>query len=221
LKQSGRGNPNNLNFKMSIIIFFIVLLFSVILHEIAHGAVAEHFGDDTARVMGRITLNPISHIDPYFTILVPLLLYFSGAPIIGGAKPVPVNYFKLNNFRWGVFWVSIAGVLTNLFLALVFSLPLRFMLVSQPVHDLFIQIISLNVFLAIFNTIPIPPLDGSKVFAALLGEWAIKKVMSLEMRGLLGVLPFFIVIYVLFSTSVFQTVMLPIANFFFRIFGVA
>src|SRR5258708_4505183 len=159
---------------VGIVTYLIILLFSAILHEIAHGAMAEHFGDDTARMMGRITLNPISHIDPYFTILVPLLLFMSGSPVIfGAAKPVPVNYYNLRNFRWGVFWVSIAGILTNLLIAFAFSLPLRLMTVSPAVHDLFIAVAEINIFLAVVNMIPIPPIDGSKVIAALLGEGAI------------------------------------------------
>ncbi len=205
-----------------IVIFLIILLFSAILHEIAHGAVAEYFGDETARYMGRITLNPIKHIDPYFTILIPLILVLSGSPVIfGAAKPVPVNYYNLRNFRWGVFWVSIAGILTNLFIAFAFSLPLRFGHVAPAIHDLFISIAEINIFLAVVNMIPIPPIDGSKVLASLLGERAINWIMSIEMRGLLGILPFMILIYILFSSSGFQNIMLPIVNFFFRILGIA
>lgn len=207
---------------IGIILYLIILLFSAILHEIAHGAMAEHFGDDTARMMGRITLNPIKHIDPYFTILVPLLLFMSGSPVIfGAAKPVPVNYYNLRNFRWGVFWVSAAGILTNLLLAFAFALPLRFMAVAPGIRDIFVAIIEINVFLAVINMIPIPPIDGSKVLAALLGEGAIQKIMAIEMRGIWGVLPFIILIYFLFSSAGFQSVMLPVVNFFFRILGIA
>ena len=207
---------------IAIIIQLAILLFSAILHEIAHGAVAEHFGDDTARRSGRISLNPIVHIDPYFTILIPLLLVLSGSPVIfGAAKPVPVNYNNLRNFRWGVFWVSIAGILTNLFIAFIFALPLRFFTVAPVVHDLFYLIAEINIFLAIVNMIPIPPIDGSKVLAALLGENTIEAIMRIEMRGLLGVLPFLIIIYFLFSSGGFVRVMIPVANFFFRLFGIA
>jgi len=205
----------------TLIIYLIILLFSAILHEIAHGAVAEYFGDDTARRMGRITLNPIVHIDPYFTILVPLLLVLSGSPVIfGAAKPVPVNYGNLRNFRWGVFWVSMAGILTNLFLALAFSLPLHFNNISDPVRQLFTEIVVVNVFLAVINMIPIPPIDGSKAVAALLGEGAIYRIMRIEMRGLIGILPFIILIYFLFATQAFQGILIPVAQFFFRLFGV-
>lgn len=207
---------------MAIVIGLIILLFSAILHEIAHGAVAEYFGDDTAKLMGRITLNPIPHIDPYFTILIPLMLIVSGSPVIfGAAKPVPVNYYRLRNFRWGVFWVSIAGVLTNLLIAFIAALPLRFLSLSTAAHDILFTIAEINVFLAVVNLIPIPPIDGSKVLAALLGENAIRWIMNIEMRGLVGILPFIILIFVLFSSAGFQSVMLPVVNFFFRLIGIA
>lgn len=207
---------------LTVALGLIILLFSAILHEIAHGAVAEYFGDDTAKMMGRITLNPIPHIDPYFTILIPLMLFMSGSPVIfGAAKPVPVNYFRLRNFRWGVFWVSIAGVLTNLLIAFLASLPLRFLSLSPVANSILTYIAQINIFLAVVNLIPIPPIDGSKILAAFLGERAINWIMSIEMRGWMGILPFIILIFVLFSSSGFQLVMLPVVNFFFRLFGIA
>ncbi len=204
----------------TIIVGLVILLFSAILHEIAHGVVAEYFGDTTARDAGRITLNPISHIDPWFTILIPLVLFLSGSPVIfGAAKPVPVNYYRFTNFRWGVFWVSIAGILTNLAIAFAFSLPLRLGLGSYEVQTVFTEIVTINIVLAVVNMTPIPPIDGSKVLAALLGERAINWVTSFERRGWIGILPFIILIYVLFSTSAFQAILVPVVNFFFRIFG--
>lgn len=206
----------------AIILNLIILLFSAVLHEIAHGRVAEYFGDYTARDQGRITLNPIVHIDPYFTVLIPLLLVMSGSPVIfGAAKPVPVNYYNLRNFRWGVFWVSIAGILTNLAIAMIFAIPLKFFTLTPVVHDLFLLIAEINIFLAVVNMIPIPPIDGSKVLAALLGENTIEAIMKIEMRGFIGILPFMVLIYILFSTGGFERIMLPVANFFFRIFGIA
>jgi Zn-dependent protease len=205
----------------AIIIGLIILLFSAILHEIAHGVVAEYFGDTTARDAGRITLNPISHIDPWFTIVIPLALFLSGSPVIfGAAKPVPVNYYRFTNFRWGVFWVSIAGILTNLAIAFAFSLPLRLGLGSAEVQTIFTEIVEINVVLAVVNMTPIPPIDGSKVLAALFGERAINWVTSFERRGWVAILPLIILIYVLFSTAAFQGVLIPVVNFFFRIFGI-
>ncbi len=206
---------------MDLIISLAILLFSAILHEIAHGSVAEYFGDDTARAMGRITINPLVHLDLYFSFLIPIVLYMSGSPIIfGAAKPVPVNYNNLRNFRWGVFWVSIAGILTNLFLAMIFALFVRVLPLPETVQSIFILVAQINILLAVINMIPIPPIDGSKVLAALFGESAINWIMNIEMRGLAGILPFLILIYLLFFTGAFQHLMMPIIGFFFRIFGI-
>jgi Zn-dependent protease len=206
---------------MSTIIILVILLFSAILHEIAHGAVAEYFGDYTARDMGRITINPLVHIDPVYSVLIPFLMISAGSPIVfGAAKPVPVNYNNLRNFRWGVFWVSIAGILTNLFIAFVFSLLMRFAPLSEGVFSLFSIIVQLNILLAVINMIPIPPIDGSKVIASLLGEGAIDFVTRLE-SSRFSFITFFILIYFLFLTPGFQLVMTPIENFFFRLFGLA
>ena len=203
------------------IALFIVFLYSVILHEIAHGVVAEWFGDDTARMQGRITLNPISHIDPYMSILLPAMLLLFHSPVLfGGARPVPVNYYRLNNYRWGVFWVSVAGVITNFFLAFALTLPLHWA-VTPIMHDFLFDAALSNIVLVVVNLIPIPPLDGSKALAALLGTWAINKIVQIEMRGIYGILPFFIVIYFLFYTSFFQNGIYAVAGALFHLFGIS
>lgn len=200
-------------------VFLIILLFSVILHEIAHGTVAEWFGDTTAKDAGRLTLNPLVHIDPVFSIIVPLVLYITTGFPFGAAKPVPVNYNRLSNFRWGVFCVSIAGIITNLFLAFAFSIPLHFSALNQSFASFCALVIEINISLAVVNMIPIPPIDGSKAIAALLGEWAIEKVTSFERRGIWGLLPFLILIYFLFTTSFFNGVLNPVLGFFYHVFG--
>lgn len=165
------------------VIFFIyalsVLLFSAILHEISHGFSAKLQGDSTAEAAGRLTLNPLPHLDPFGSIILPLLLALPalfGAPaiIIGWAKPVPFNPNNLRNKKWGPASVALAGPLANVLLAATFGLLIRFFNLSfLPSLGFFIAIIVwINLLLAIFNLIPIPPLDGSKIlFAALPIKW--------------------------------------------------
>jgi Zn-dependent protease len=162
-----------------LLIFAPVLLFSVIAHEYAHGYAALKQGDDTALVLGRLTWNPIKHIDPFMTVIVPLILYLSGAPVLGGAKPVPVNPRNYRNVRRGDIIVSLAGVATNLLIAIGCAVlfPLCGMLGrAVPALEGFAGIVQamafigmlLNLVLIVFNLIPIPPLDGSHVFKYLL-----------------------------------------------------
>jgi Zn-dependent protease len=157
----------------------IILIYSAILHEIAHGYVADRFGDPTARLMGRLTLNPKPHIDPLMSIALPLLLIISNSPIIfGGAKPVPVDPFNLREGRKDIALVSLAGPLTNGALAVIaaFLLHLFFPGGSQSlttpllgfINFILFTIVRLNVLLAIFNLLPLPPLDGSKIFSLVL-----------------------------------------------------
>lgn len=160
------------------VISIIILIYSAILHEIAHGYVAYRLGDPTAKLLGRLTLNPKPHIDPIMSIFVPLMLIFSGSPIIfGGAKPVPVDPFNLRDGIKDLALTSVAGPLTNVALALIGSLAIHVfypgagfgeVAASGLIGFILSRIVLLNLLLAIFNLIPIPPLDGSKLFAAIL-----------------------------------------------------
>jgi Zn-dependent protease len=177
---------NNMDI-LGAIIALVILVFSAILHEIAHGYVAERFGDPTARIMGRLTLDPRKHIDPIMSIALPLLLLISGSPIIiGGAKPVPVDPFNLRDGRKDLALVSLAGPLTNISIAVVFSLIFR--IFPSGIIALVVQ---LNLLLAIFNLIPIPPLDGSKIFSLLLPEKMADAYMS---QGTIGLILIFILL---------------------------
>jgi Zn-dependent protease len=160
---------------MEIMIFvLIILLFSAVIHEIAHGAVANSLGDPTAKLAGRLTLNPLKHIDPIGSVALPLFLFllysFSGimGPIIGWAKPVPINPINFKDKRWGVLKVSLAGPFSNILVALFLGILIR--LISLPIEfeNLLSIVVLYNFFLAVFNLMPIPPLDGSWILFSLL-----------------------------------------------------
>jgi Zn-dependent protease len=175
---------------LSSLLVVVVLIFSAILHEIAHGYVADKLGDPTARLMGRLTLNPKNHIDPVMSIILPLLLIFSGSPVVfGAAKPVPVDPFNLKEGRKDLAIVSLAGPLTNIIIAIIASIFVKFSFVFGD-FELIIQmffsvVVQMNLLLAIFNLIPIPPLDGSKIFSLLLPEKEANTYMSLGSIGFL------------------------------------
>lgn len=167
-------------------IAIIILVFSAILHEVAHGWVAEKLGDPTARIAGRLTLNPIPHIDPIMSIAVPLLLIVSGSPIVfGAARPVPVNPLMLREGRKDIALVALAGPLTNLGLALIGAILLK--TVGSAIPDLIPAIflfIRFNLALGFLNLIPVPPLDGSKFFSIILPEKAAQQYFAIAPFGI-------------------------------------
>jgi Zn-dependent protease len=185
----------------------LILIISVILHEVAHGYMANWLGDPTARLAGRLTLNPLSHIDPVGSVLLPALLIFTGSPfLIGYAKPVPYNPYNLRG-KWGETLVAAAGPGTNIALALIFTFLVRAggVAMAAPMLSAFLTIIYINLLLALFNLLPIPPLDGSKVLAGLLGEhnpigrWYGHVRASLERMGVFsGTLVILLILYLLY-----------------------
>ena len=187
-----------------IIFSIVVLVVSVILHEVAHGYMANYLGDPTARLAGRLTLNPIAHIDPIGSILLPALLAVTGSPLlIGYAKPVPYNPYNLRG-KFGETLVAASGPGTNLLLALLFALIIRFGAVSMtaPMLGAFTIIVYVNLVLALFNLIPIPPLDGSKVLSGILPRALAHKYdlvrVNCERLGILsGTLLVLVVFYLL------------------------
>ncbi|MGE5392236.1 MAG: site-2 protease family protein [Candidatus Saccharibacteria bacterium] len=202
---------------ISVIIYIVILLYSVILHEVAHGLMAERLGDPTARYSGRLTLNPIPHIDPIGSILLPLLLWFgtAGRFVIGAAKPVPVDYRNFSNFRRDMALVALSGPLMNLLIAFVFAAAFRLIPnASAFVHNLFLQAMVLNIVLAVFNLIPIPPLDGSKVLASLFG--------FLNRRWMYNLLEFerfgFIIVLLFMFTGLLQRILIPPVDLLLRLF---
>ena len=145
------------------IFLYVIIIASAIFHEYFHGWAAFKLGDPTAKYAGRLTLNPIKHIDPLGTILVPFLMLFFFGGFIGWAKPVPYNPYNLQDRKYGSTKVALAGPLANLLIALVFGLILRFLPVGGFLYFSFSWITYINIFLALFNLIPVPPLDGSKL----------------------------------------------------------
>ena len=182
------------------------LILSIVIHEVAHGYMANWLGDPTARLAGRLTLNPVSHIDPIGSVIIPGFLYLTSAGILfGWAKPVPYNPYNLKNQRWGELLVAAAGPGVNLIIALVFALIVR-AAAAGGVTSSFVEIASyivyINLLLAFFNLIPIPPLDGSKILAGLLpvsGERKYRELCAqIERYGLFATFAFiFLFMYLL------------------------
>ncbi len=172
------------------IFFLIILLFSVIIHELAHGSVAHSMGDPTAKYAGRLTLNPLKHLDPFGSVILPLLLFLSGSQfLIGWAKPVPINPYNFKDQKWGALKVAISGPASNLAVALVFGLLIRFipssLFISAPgLFLMFAFTVWINMILAIFNLLPIPPLDGSWILFNFLPQGYERVKMFLQQYGL-------------------------------------
>jgi Zn-dependent protease len=198
---------------MEILITLVILLFSAIVHEVSHGLAAEKLGDSTAREEGRITLNPIPHIDPFGSILLPGFLLLVGSPIIfGAAKPVPVNFEALRPRKLGMALVSLAGPLSNFILAAIFAGVLRFGLGNEVSTPILVQAIIINIVLGTFNLLPIPPLDGSKIVASFLPNRLMYRLLYLEQYG-------FILVLIFLMLGLLDKILLPVVMFFFRLFG--
>ncbi len=187
---------------------------SVVVHEFAHGYVAYLYGDQTAQLQGRLTLNPIKHLDLFGSIILPLILVISGAGfVLGWARPVPYNPNNLRNRRTATILVSIAGVAANLFLATFFGLIIHFAPVLgfpafdpfaiQPMYKILTSIVLVNIVLAIFNLIPIPPLDGSKILFEVLPARFAKVQAFLEQWGMFVLLFFIIFLWQYLSPIIF------------------
>ena len=195
-----------------IFIAFTVLLFSLTIHEMAHAWTADRLGDPTARLRGRVSLNPIVHADPVGTVLFPLMALVTGAPLIGWAKPVPVNVRHLKRTQRDYVLVAAAGPASNLVLAFAASLVLAVIPVSPqtltdanisvPIAAILTRLMVLNVLLAVFNMIPIPPLDGGNVLAGLLPYRLAIEFNRVRPYG-------FLLLYVLVFTGGFERIVLP------------
>jgi len=195
-----------------ISIWAIPVVFAVVLHEVSHGWVANRLGDDTAKWMGRLTLNPLKHIDPLGTVIIPLLLLVLGSPFLFGyAKPVPIDYRKLGNPKRDMIWVAAAGPVTNLLLALFSAvllyaaarLPASADWVAHPLALMCQASILINMVLCVFNLLPLPPLDGGRVAVGLLPGRAAYQLSRIEPYG-------FLIIVVLLMTGLLQQLIGPL-----------
>lgn len=205
-----------------IFVVIIVVFVSMVLHEVMHAFTSDWLGDDTARVSGRLTFNPIAHIDPIFTLLLPVILAIIGAPIFGGAKPVPFNPNRVRFGDFGAAIVAIAGILTNLtlaFLAFGFYVLIGMPETTSLLGMIFSVAVLVNIGFFIFNILPIPPLDGSKLLYALAPEGARRVMESIERYGIL----FVFVLVMLFSQQIsifMQAAIQLVIAIFSAIFGV-
>jgi Zn-dependent protease len=180
--------------------YVLVLILSVVVHEVAHGFAADSQGDPTARYAGRLTLNPLKHLDMVGSVLLPILLVvFNAGFVIGWAKPVPYTESNLRNKRWGTILVAGAGIMVNIGLAVIFGLGIRFSFIFGSFAPAFVAIATIitlvNIVLALFNLIPIPPLDGSKILFALLPNHAYRFQRAVEYVSLPLLLLFIFVLW--------------------------
>ena len=184
---------------MNFIFYFLIIVPSAIIHEYAHGWVADMLGDPTARHAGRLTINPMAHIDPWGTILMPIMLSLAtnGAFMFAYAKPVPYPY-NLKNQKWGPSMVALAGPLANLLLAIAFAIVVR-LLPGLEITSVLAVIVYANVMLTVFNLVPIPPLDGSKILYAVLPSSAYKVKEFLDRYGFIILLFFVFFLFELIS----------------------
>ncbi len=202
---------------MDSIFYIAILIMSIVIHEISHGFMAEHFGDKTARFAGRLTLNPIKHLDPFGSVILPALLVLSHSPFLfGWAKPVPYNPDNLSDRKWGTVAVAAAGVLANFFIALVFGTIMRFIPsfnlsehLAQSLYFITSIIVITNLGLGIFNLIPIPPLDGSKILFSLLPASFYSFITFMEQYSLILLL-----VFIVYGADY----LFPIISFLFTLF---
>ncbi len=196
----------------NIIFQIVILIMSVVIHEVAHGHAALYMGDVTAKYAGRLTMNPIKHLDPFGSIILPSLLVLTGTGfVVGWAKPVPYNPYNFKNKRWGELVVAAAGPLSNIGIAILMAAIVRLegvLGLSQVFVELAFITIIINLFLAFFNLVPIPPLDGSKILFGLFPNWSSKYRQTMEAYGL-----FLIIFFIIFLSGFLVPLVFSTAGF--------
>ena len=199
----------------SILLSFAVVLASLTVHEWAHAWTADHLGDPTARMLGRVSFNPMVHIDLLGTVVLPLIAMFSGLPILGWAKPVPVNISRLRNPRRDFMIVAAAGPASNIVLAVLAALAFRAVGGMEATGgigptQILLMAVQINILLAVFNMLPVPPLDGGNVLAGLLPDHMSGLLQALRSYG-------FIILYALMLTGILERLILPPSLFLMRL----
>jgi len=210
-----------MEFVYGMLNFFVILIifYSIILHEIRHALVSYWQGDDTAKMMGRLSLNPFKHIDIFGTIILPLLTYFTMGIILGYAKPVPLNPYNYKNIKVGTGLSALAGPVANILIAIVFALIFHLTQGQQIIPYICQMVVFFNLLLAFFNLIPIPPLDGSKVLGMLLPDAAFYKFMAQEHIGMITII-FILLVSGLLGFNIIGRLIIPPINFTMQLLGV-
>jgi Zn-dependent protease len=207
---------NLIEYLLSFALSFGLLAMAMSVHEFSHGWVAYKLGDTTAKYSGRLTLNPLAHIDPFWTFLLPLFLFITsgGRFVFGAAKPVPINYWALKHPKRDIIWIGISGPLANFIFAILLAIIIKFIPLFEGIKFLFENLIVINILLGIFNLIPLPPLDGSRILMGILPARLSTQYALLEPLS-------FILLLLLIWMGLFSQVIWPIVKFILRILQVS
>ncbi len=198
-----------------LLISFGLLMIAMTVHEFAHALVAYKLGDTTAKYAGRLTLNPLAHIDPFWTFLLPLFLFIStgGRFVFGAAKPVPINYWALKNPKKDMIWIGSSGPVVNFIFALLLAILIKLIPLFSSLNLILVNLIVVNVVLGVFNLIPIPPLDGSRILMGLLPEPLASRYSLIEPYS-------FIILVLLIWLGAFNLIIWPAVGLILRLLGI-